>query len=257
MAGSMRHAVAMAVNRTIKPLGLKLSRADGHDWTNQEHFIPYEATIKAAREAGLSVGAYIDTVMNLTPGATDQTIEGMRRLGVFSQPITTVVEIGPGSGRYLERTIAACSPARYEVYETAAPWAAHLAREYKVLAHPTDGKSLDATPAESADLVQAHKVFSSITFMATCRYWPEIVRVTRPGGFAVFDLLTESCLDPETFDRWAASGINAGTYPATVPAAAATGYFTSRGFALVGSFFVPMGPGRTETFVFRKADAAK
>jgi hypothetical protein len=177
-------------------------------------------------------------------------------LGVFSRPIRTVVEIGPGSGRYLEKILAACSPARYEVYETAAPWAAHVARKYNAISHSTDGKSLEATPTASADLVQAHKVFSSITFMATCRYWPEIVRIARPGGYVVFDLMTERCLDPETLDRWAASGIDAGAYPAAVPAGAATRYFTERGFALVGSFLVPMGPGHTETFVFRKADVA-
>lgn len=255
MAKSIRHAIKDVINHSIAPLGLELQRTGAHDWTDQSSYIPFDATLAAAEKAGLPVGDYIDTVINNNRGATQHTIDEMARLGVFAAPIRTVVEIGPGSGRYLEKTIKACAPARYEVYETAKPWAAYVAQQYDAVSQPTGGGSLASTPTASVDLIQAHKVFSSITFMATCRYWPEMVRVTKPGGFAVFDLLTEDCLDPETVERWAASGIDGGSYPAAVPRRAATDYFTSRNFSLVGSFFVPMSPGRTEVLVFKKHTA--
>jgi SAM-dependent methyltransferase len=222
-----------------------------HDWSDTAKFIPLEATLKGAREAGMSVGDYIDTVMNNIPGATQAVIDGMKGLGVFANPIHTVVEIGPGSGRYLEKTQRECSPERYEFYETAAPWAAYVEKTYAAIRQPTDGLKLAATADASADLVQAHKVFSGINLRPTLAYWREMARITRSGGFAVFDIVTEECLSPELISRWIDSGF-VGAYPAAVPRLACTQYFQSQGFRLVGSFLGRMGPGTTETFVFRK-----
>jgi len=112
--------------------------------------------------------------------------------------------------------------------------------------------TLGATPANSVDLVQAHKVFSAIPLLNTLGYWQEIARVTRPGGFAVFDVVTEACLDPSMIARWIDSGLHLGSYPAAVPRAVVVRYFESQKFSYVGSFVVPMGPGTTETFVLRK-----
>jgi hypothetical protein len=42
-----------------------------------------------------------------------------------------------------------------------------------------------------------------------------------------------------------------GSYPAAMPRRIVIDFFTAHGFALVGTFFVPMGPGKTECFVFR------
>ena len=175
-------AAAVAVNKLLAPLGLKLARIDAHDWNDVANFIPFERTIEAARKAGMSVGDYVDSVMNGTPGMTQDTIDKMASLGVFTEPLRTVIEIGPGTGRYLERTMKAGRPTRYEIYETAGPWARYLAENYDVVRQPTDGYSLSSTADASADLVQAHKVFSTVPFMATCCYWHEMARATRPGG---------------------------------------------------------------------------
>ncbi len=226
---------------------------DRHDYSDQSSFIPLQGTLDGARSAGLSVGDYIDTVMSKTPGATQQAVDAMKRLGVFSEPISTVIEIGPGSGRYLEKTIAECHPARYEIYETAKPWAEYLVKTYGVLLQPTDARSLSASATGSADLVQAHKVFCSINFLPTCMYWQEIVRVTKSGGFAVFDLLTDACLKPAMIDRWAATKMNAGSYPTAMPRQTAIDYFVEHGFHLSGTITMPLGPAQTELFVFRKS----
>jgi hypothetical protein len=237
------------------PFGLEVDnkRTHAHDWSDLASYIPFEPTLQAARQVGVSVGDYIDSVMNGTPNATQATIDQMAALGVFAAPIETVVEIGPGSGRYLEKTLKACPSARYEIYETAQKWATYVAEKYGAIWQPTDGRSLAATPTGSVDLVQAHKVFSSIPFLATARYWLEIFRVTRPGAFAVFDIVTEACMTPELVTRWVSSGRGSASYPALTPRAVAIDTFASNGFGLVGSFIVPMGPGTTETFVFRKA----
>jgi SAM-dependent methyltransferase len=219
-----------------------------------DDFIPFEATMRAARAAGLSVGDYIDGVMNGTPGATQSTVDELRALGVFAVEPDTVLEIGPGSGRYLERTLKECSPGRYEIYETAAPWADYLVETFGVVARPTAECSLAPTPDGSIDLVQAHKVFNTLTFLGTCRYFFEMARVARPGGRIVFDIMTETCLDPATMRAWATQG-GAGhdSYPAAMPRETCVDLFATLGCGLKASFVAPMGVASTEVLVFEKA----
>ena len=251
---SLRRTVKAAANRVLSPLGIEVTARARHDWTDTAKFIPLEQTLLAARAAGLSVGDYIDDVMNGIPGATQRTMDDIVALGVFAGKIGTVVEIGPGSGRYLEKTLKICNASRYEIYETAEPWAEYLVSEYNVVRCSTDGKSLAATPSASADLVHAHKVFNSINLLATIRYWLEMGRVTRPGGFVVFDIISERCLDPASVLRWAASENDTGAYPATIPREVAINYFLSQRFELVGTYLAPLAHGTTEGLVFRKVE---
>ncbi|MCD7438432.1 class I SAM-dependent methyltransferase [Streptomyces lincolnensis] len=218
-----------------------------------DDFIPFEATMRAARAAGLSVGDYIDEVMNGTPGATQSTIDELRALGVFAAGPDTVLEIGPGSGRYLERTLKECSPGRYEIYETAAPWAAYLVETFGVVARPTAGSSLTPTPDGSVDLVLAHKVFNTLTFLGTSRYFFEMARVARPGGRIVFDVMTETCLDPAAMRAWATKGGEGhDSYPAAMPRRTCVDLFATLGCDLEAGFLAPMGVASTEVLVFRK-----
>ncbi len=242
----------VALNRCVSPVGIEIIRKDSHDYSDQKNYIPFQQTIAAAERSGLSVGDYIDAVINNIPGATQATIDGMKRLGVFAQQITNVVEIGPGSGRYLEKTLVVCSPKRYEVYETAGPWASYIKTKYNVVMQPTDGRTLGATSDNSVDLAHAHKVFSSIPSLSAFNYWTEMARVCRSGGHAVFDIMTENCLDLETFQKWVNVRHETGSYPAAMPRTIAVDYFVNCQFDLVGTFLIPMSPGRTEVFVFRK-----
>lgn len=240
------------VQRSLSTLGVQVRRAH-HDWTDTTQFIPLQETLTAAAAAGLSVGDYIDSVMNGIPGATQATIDGMAKLGVFSGTIETVVEIGPGSGRYLEKTIAACHPQRYEAYETAAPWADYLRQTYpQAVVYAADGSTLAQTADRSVDLVHAHKVFSGINLLPVLGYWREMARVIRPGGYAVFDILTEVSLTPENIERWINSRLHTGAYPACVPRTACIGYFAAQGFEFAGSFPVPIGPASTDVLAFRR-----
>ncbi|MFB7512107.1 methyltransferase domain-containing protein [Streptomyces sp. NPDC056144] len=218
-----------------------------------DDFLPFEPTMRAARAAGLSVGDYLDEVMNGTPGATQSTIDALRALGVFAAAPRTVLEIGPGSGRYLERTLKECSPERYEIYETAKPWADHLVATYQVIAQPTAACSLAPTPDGSIDLVHAHKVFNTVTFLSASRYFFEMARVTRPGGRIVFDVMSETSLDPATMRAWATKGgVGHDSYPAAMPRRACVDLFASLGCVLEAGFLAPMGFASTEVLVFGK-----
>lgn len=251
MAVGLIRTLTGTLDKSLAPLGLKVVRRQ-HDWSDTANFIPFEETLSAAKAAGLSVGDYVDAVLNKVPGSSQATIDKIASLGVFAEPLHTIVEIGPGSGRYLEKTISAARPQRYEIYETAGPWSSYLVKTHGVTLQPTDGYTLSGTADASADLVQAHKVFNSVPFMVTICYWREMARVIKPGGWAVFDVMTERCLEGDALETWMRSGIRNGAYPTAIPRQLPLEYFVARGFELMGSFIVPMQPGTTELMVFRR-----
>jgi len=245
-------AARRSINRLLSPLHVEVVRTTAAD-RDPEDYLPFEDTLAGAKAAGVSVGDYIDQKHNVA-GATQKAIDEMRALGVFDGHVRSVCEIGPGSGRYLSRTLEACRPAHYEIYETARPWADYLVREYNVVLRPTDGCSLAHTPTGSVALVQSHKVFVITPSMTTCNYFLEMIRVTAPGGCIVFDCMTEACMEPGLIERWKSR--SSGYYPCLFPRALVLDIFQSRGCSLVGSFFEPMRPGKTESFVFRKSAGA-
>ena len=248
---SFRQAIARAINRSLAPMGVKLTKLD-HDWSDVANFIPFERTRDAAKQANLTIGDYVDEVMNRTPGSSRAAVDFMASLGVFTRPPETIVEIGPGTGRYLEKVLKRVSPARYEIYETAGPWSEYLVKEYRVTLQPTDGYTMSATATRSADLVHAHKVFSTVPFIVTCSYWHEIIRAVRPGAWAVFDVMTERCLDGDAMTTWREANIRNGSFPAAMPREVAIQFFANAGFSLAGSVVLPMPPGKTELLVFKR-----
>lgn len=248
---------AHVVNRCIRPLGVKVVRASNHDWSDTGNFIPLEPTVDAARAAGMTVGDYVENVMNGVPGTSRTTIDAMTAAGVFDDVLGNTLEIGPGTGRYLSKTLSHVPASSYEIYETSVPWRDYLLQEYGVIPRETDGYHLGATPDSSVHLAQAHKVFSTIPFMATCSYWAELVRVVRPGGWVVFDLMTEDCLGAAQTSTWAASGIRNGSFPAAMPIRAAVSFFAAAGYSLVNSdLIIPMPPGLTQVLMFRRDHAS-
>jgi hypothetical protein len=237
-------------NRALARFGLRVSPIR-HDWGEVSTYIPFAETIAAAARAKLSVGDYIDARQGIA-GATQATIDEMKRFGVFLKPIDSLAEIGPGTGRYLEKTLRECAPGRCEIYETAGEWAAYLKKKFPVILQPTDGTSMKPTASASTNLVQAHKVFSTVPFIVTVRYWREMVRVARPGAHIVFDVMTEHCLSPAVVEEWGHLDIPMrSSYPAALPYKVVVDFFAAHRAQLLGTFLSPMPPGQTEVFVFR------
>jgi len=256
MINFIKRTARKSINGAFGMVGLQRVRISKktHDWGDVGQFIPLEETLAGAREAHLPLGEYIDTKHNV-PGTTQATHDRLVAMGVFHDRIDRVCEIGPGSGRFLEKTVQACKPSHYEIYETARPWADWLVTTYKVISLPADGMTLVHTPSNSIDLVQAHKVFVCLLFLTTCSYFAEIDRVTRPGAWVVFDVMTEACMDDTNVPLWLKTGVNTRTYPAIIPKQFVIDFFQGRGFRFVASFIVPMKPGKTECMVFRKGSS--
>ena len=242
---TVRKRALNSANSLLRVTQLELVRR-GKGFNN---YLPLRKTVRDAELAGLPLGDFIDNSYNV-PGATQLTIDKMTELGVFSQVIKSVCEIGPGSGRYLDKTMQVSNPARYEIYETAAEWRNWLAQKYNVTAHPADGASLSETPSGSIDLVQSHKVFPGLSFLTTIKYLSEMARVTRSGGSVVFDSVTEECFEGQVIDDWLASNVDWAN--CMIPKQFAIKFLESHGCSFVGSFLIPMKPGITQYMVFRK-----
>lgn len=249
MVSQLKGIVRNGVNSFLNPFGYELAKK--HSWDDPKTYIPFEETVRCAKESSLTVGEYIDATYQ-TPGATQETIDQMAALGVFTPKIERVCEIGPGSGRYLEKTLQVCKPDYYEFYETASDWANWLVQNYHVKHQPTDGISLASTPAASIDLVQAHRVFSYIPFFTAANYYFEMMRVTREGGKIVFDITTEDCMEPAILKKWLAAGFYSSPYPSFMSKEYTLNIFQERGFTLTGQFYVINKPGLTEYFIFTK-----
>jgi hypothetical protein len=217
-------------------------------------FIAFKETLKAAKAAGLSVGDYIESKRKTgsrTP--TEQTIDGMASLGVFDHPLERICELGAGSGRYLERTIAKSHPRHYEVYETSTEWRNWLVEQHGIVARRCDGRTLGETESGSIALVQAHKVLIGLPFLTNVSYFQEMIRVVQSGGWIVFDIMTEECFSPVHLKAWLdAKPWDWDWSPHMVAKNFAVKLFADHGISFVGSFYVPIFPAITECMVFRK-----
>lgn len=243
---TFQRAVRNRLNRLLGPTGFQLLRPS--ELAYVKSFQPCRRTLQEARKAGLSVGDYIDTKFHV-PGATQTTIDQMADCDIFSRKISRVCEIGPGSGRYLEKILRLCAPDSYEIYETDSAWSEWLARTYNVVAHDADGITLRDTPSASVDLVHAHKVFVYLPFIVTCGYFDEMIRITKAGGQIVFDIVSENCMPDATMEKWIASKVY---YPCIMPREFVVQFFAGRQCSLRSAFFAPMMPGESEYLVFVK-----
>lgn len=245
MAMNAKHIVKESVNNMLSWFDLALIRRSN----DASNYIPFRKTIAEAERTGMNLGDFIDSKFNV-PGSTQLTVDKMTALGVFRDPIASVVEIGPGTGRYLEKVLERCKPSQYEIYETATDWRKRLEQLHAVKSHIPDGRTLAHTADASADLVHAHKVFSSLQVSTVCRYLEEMARVTADNGWVVFDVLTEACLSRDELQKWYASGA---TYAnSMLPRQFLIDRLRELKLKYIGDFFIPMLPGTTHYFVFRK-----
>ncbi len=219
-------------------------------------FIDFKLTQGAAKAAGRSVAEFLEQrhVVGLKT-ALEKTIDGMAALGVFNENIDRVCEIGPGSGRYLERIMARCKPTHYEIYETSKEWRNWLVQTYGVTARKSDWRTLRETETASVDLVQAHKVFPGLPNLTMLSYFREMARVVRNRGWIVFDAMTEKCFEPVNLQAWFdANPWDWDWSPRMCAIQYVVDMFAGLGITHVGGFLVPLHPAVTECLVFRKVE---
>ncbi len=188
---------------------LTIVRTGGGEATGSfvKGYISAKKTLLDAEREGLSVCDYVEKLWE-AQGDTQRVIEHMLQYGALTAESPKIVEIGTGTGRYLEKILQSCNPAKYESYETAKDWSEWLQSRYPIISQEADGCSLKQTPSRSADLVHAHGLFVYLPFFASYRYWMEIWRVTKEGGVVVFDIISLGCLEEKELNKWLDSGDN-------------------------------------------------
>lgn len=244
---SLKTDAAAQLNKLLRPLDVQVVRGRSDDAAVRP-FLSARKTIAAARRSGQSLSDYIDR-FSAEPGATAATVEAMLKIADLHEHVDRVCEIGPGTGRYAERIIAAVQPSVYEIYETATDWLPHLRTLPGSKVLPADGHSLGHTASESVDLVHAQKVFVYVPLVVTVGYLQEMARVARPGGTVAFDIVTELCMDDEVTKAWVATGA---TLYSMIPRQWVVDLAAQLGLQLLGSSFAPLSGGRTELLVFRR-----
>jgi hypothetical protein len=253
MEGMMpvRSIVERAINGVLEPLGVRVTRRKGASTIGGRR-ISDDDIIAQARSRGMSPGDLLEEIFG-KQGRAEQIIGRMRIAGALSPDVSTVCEIGPGSGLYVQHVLRHARVARYEIYEIAENRAAYLAANFPVVKQPADGERLLATAARSIQLVHAHGVFVTLDFLTSCSYFREIERVLTANGHAVFDVMTEDCLDDAAIDSWLGTRLR---YPSLHSRDYVTQFFAKRGFVLVDEFRMPLlVHGASRYFILRRQEA--
>ncbi len=241
----IQNLVYAAINRSLRPIGVRLARIE-----KKNGYIDAKSTVQAAKARGQSVCEYVENLWGEDQrGATARVVQEMSKAGCLA-PCERVLEIGPGTGRYLELVLRKISPGQYEIYETADDWATWLASTYGpcVVRQPADGRALRHTPSHSCGLVHAHGVFVYLSVRNAFEYFAEMIRVCRPQGSIVFDFYPAEGFDEALILKWLQC---ADGYPVVLPAVHVQSFFINRGCDLIHEFDRPHGPGRSHYFVFR------
>jgi phospholipid N-methyltransferase len=217
--------------------------------TKRSGYISAKDTVFAAKLEGLSVCDYVEKLWN-SQGDTQKVIDQIALHGVFVEN-AHILEIGAGTGRYLEKTLEKCTPPPmlYESYETASDWAKYLQQTYPIVSREANGISLKDTLDNSIDFLHSHGVFVYLPFLISYRYFKEIWRVVKLNGNVVFDIYSEDCMDEHNLENWLKSEHK---YPCFLSKNYVASLFEQKGFKLIDTFKHPHGAGESEYLLFKR-----
>jgi len=244
-----RSRINLLLGETLKAL----LRPAGYTITplrRRAEYIDAEETIQAARSAGQTVPEYVASLWGEV-GVTEAVVGQLAACGAL-EPCARVVEIGPGTGRYLAPVLERVRPAQYDSYELDDGWAEYLTATHGVTRQETDGESLPGTPDASCGLVQAHNVFVYLKPLVAFRYFQEMARVCAPGGFLVFDYYPDEEISEETLLSWLE---HPERYPVLLSQRRVNAFFEKLGFRRVHAFPNRCYRGVASYEVYRKAEA--
>jgi hypothetical protein len=240
------------VNGALEPLGVKIVRTGPAPTIGGRRFSDDEVVAKA-RERGVSPGEFVEELFG-KKGRAQEIIKRMQDHGAISASTGVVCEIGPGSGLYVEKVLKLAPVKQYEIYEISTGRAEFLAKEFPVVQQRTDGETLQATPSRSVDLIHAHGVFVTTEFLITWSYFREIERVIAPGGYVVFDVITEDCLEDAILNSWIKSPLR---YASMISRDLVIEFFVKRGFSLIDEFRMSLLVHGMSRYLIMRKDETK
>jgi SAM-dependent methyltransferase len=219
-------------------------------------YFSVQDVVPKALAAGKSLCDYLeDENIGGVGRRRDLIIDSLRQRGVFHAK-STIIEIGAGTGIYLEKTIEHAQPERAEVYETALDWVAYLREQHsnkgtKLICHNADGRTLKYSPDTSADLILAHAVFVYIPMLSSMRYLIDSARVLKPGGLLVFDVFNDLRFHLETVNTWLNDG-NGYVFPVVMSDALIREYAAANRLRVVDTFDTPLHASHSTYYILQK-----
>ncbi|MBI2966764.1 MAG: class I SAM-dependent methyltransferase [Bacteroidetes bacterium] len=239
--------IGTLINRIIGKAGYRMVKMDRGGEKKKGTYIDCRETLWNARKNNLSVGDYVEKMWNQV-GATQKIIDNISRI-VNPASLDNILEIGPGTGRYLDKIIKRYSPKKYVIYETDEDWSEWLGQNYSIIARQADGRTLSFEEDDEFDLVQAHGLFVYLPFLHSFEYFNEMMRVTKKDGIIVFDFFSSETFDKESINKWLSFKER---YPVVLSAHAVKDYFAGAGLSLIGNFTNPYGHGLSTYHVYKK-----
>lgn len=213
-------------------------------------YINAASTIEEANKVGLAVGDYVELIWD-QKGGSSRVIDEVNRIIDLSKA-TLVVEIGGGTGRYIEKLLGFDNIKQVYSYETAEDWSHYLEKIYSpiLIKRAAEGDSLKFEKDNSIDACFAHGVFVYLPFLNCLKYFFEMIRVTRPGGFMVFDVYLYQAFASDYLKKWLSSPDR---YPVVFEKDFLIDFFRTHS-KLIGEFRNKYGHSFSTYLIFKKND---
>ncbi len=235
-------AIGNLMRAALRPVGYTLTPLK-----RRAEYIDAAEIRAAAAAANMSVPKYVARLWN-EEGVVEGVVAELKSCGALDGGGRTV-EIGPGTGRYLEQVLPGFQPDTYEIYELDDGWAEYLVETHGVVRRACDGKTLGETADASCSLVQAHNVFVYLKPLQSLDYLLEMCRVCAPNGWLVFDYFPSEESSTAQVEDWMS---HPERYQVFLPERIVDGILTARGFRKVTSFPVRCFRGSARYDVFRR-----
>ena len=219
-------------------------------------YLNAKTTAKAASNVGLSICEYLESkeTDNRKKGRRDRIIDNMEKRNLFHHR-HAVLEIGTGTGMYMEKILERFPLKRYEVYEPDRGWVKYLKKTYsntgpcKLIYQVADGETLKSTKSSSCDLVHAHGVMVYLPFLKTFSYIRESARVLSLNGYLIFDCLLDTSLNQADIASWLHGPWR---FPSIMPEVLLTEFSEKCGLEKIDHFPEIIGSGELAYLVFQK-----
>lgn len=183
-------AIGRQVNRLLLPFGYKMTTVG---------YLNARDLVRMAGGRGEKLTAYKEReYAALDPHCKGRLDRIVSRIEKHIQEAGDLryLEVGTGTGRYMEKFLKNCSCSAYEVYEIDWQWRDYLSKTYsadrRVVIKNCDGRTLSPTPSDSCDVVTANGVLVYQKHCINLSYMDEMYRVCKKGGIIAFDVLLSS-----------------------------------------------------------------